>query len=57
LDFAFGVILWLRGVEWNVVSLTAEFRDAFDELGDTGRNVGEFDDVAIGGLAEVSEVG
>ena len=57
LNGLFLVRLWFGWIERNVVSLVAEFGNAFDELRDGGRHIGEFDNVAFGCFAQFTEIG
>lgn len=56
-DVLFVVRLGGVGVVWDVVALGLKLGDAGLELGDGGGDVGELDDVCLGGLGEEAEVG
>ena len=50
-------VLGVGGVIGDVVALGLELGDALEELGDGGGDVGQLDDVALGGLGQLSQGG
>ena len=48
-------ILWVGWVVRDIVTLGLELSNALHELGDRGRDVGELDDVALGGLGKLTK--
>ena len=48
-------VLGVGGVVGDVVTLGLQLSDALQQLGDGGRDVGQLDDVSLGGLGELAQ--